>query len=152
MMLLYQSHPFFNYAQRQATRDAGAIAGLNVMCIINEPSAATIAYGLNNKSASCEGKFMLIFDLGGGTFSVSLFRVYDGVFKVMATAGDNLGGEDFDNRMVNYCIQEFNRKHKKDISGDRKLLMRLNTACERAKKFCLLVPKQLLWLIVCLRA
>jgi L1 cell adhesion molecule like protein len=124
---------YFNDSQRQATRDAGAIAGLNVLRIINEPTAAAIAYGLdaNNKTE----KTVLIFDLGGGTFDVSLLSIDDGIFEVKATAGDtHLGGEDFDSRLVNHFIQEFKRKHKKDISGNNRALRRLRTACERAKR------------------
>ena len=103
---------YFNDSQRQATKDAGAIAGLNVLRIINEPTAAAIAYGLDKKS---EGeKNVLIFDLGGGTFDVSLLTIEEGIFEVKATAGDtHLGGEDFDNRLVNHFVQEFKRKNKK---------------------------------------
>jgi heat shock protein 1/8 len=124
---------YFNDSQRQATKDAGLIAGLNVMRIINEPTAAAIAYGLEKKS---EGeKNILIFDLGGGTFDVSLLTIDDGIFEVKATAGDtHLGGEDFDNRMVQYCIQEFKKKHKKDPSNNPRALRRIRTACERAKR------------------
>jgi len=124
---------YFNDSQRQATKDAGAIAGLNILRIINEPTAAAIAYGLdaNNKTE----KTVLIFDLGGGTFDVSLLSIDDGIFEVKATAGDtHLGGEDFDSRLVNHFIQEFKRKHKKDISGNNRALRRLRTACERAKR------------------
>ncbi|CAL9184857.1 unnamed protein product, partial [Musa hybrid cultivar] len=122
--------------QRQATKDAGVIAGLNVMRIINEPTAAAIAYGLDKKAGGSSGKKnVLIFDLGGGTFNVSLLTIEEGIFEVMATAGDtHLGGEDFDNRLVNHFVQEFRRKHKKDISGDPRALRRLRTACERAKR------------------
>ncbi|EDK43491.1 Hsp70 chaperone [Lodderomyces elongisporus] len=124
---------YFNDSQRQATKDAGLIAGLNVMRIINEPTAAAIAYGLDKKSES--EKNVLIFDLGGGTFDVSLLSIEDGIFEVKATAGDtHLGGEDFDNRLVNFFIQEFKRKNKKDISGNQRALRRLRTACERAKR------------------
>ncbi|PKI74702.1 hypothetical protein CRG98_005029 [Punica granatum] len=112
---------YFNDSQRQATKDAGVIAGLNVMRIINEPTAAAIAYGLDKKATSVGEKNVLIFDLG--------------IFEVKATAGDtHLGGEDFDNRMVNHFVQEFKRKHKKDISGNPRALRRLRTACERAKR------------------
>jgi heat shock protein 1/8 len=106
---------YFNDSQRQATKDAGAIAGLNVLRIINEPTAAAIAYGLDKKS---EGeKNVLIFDLGGGTFDVSLLTIEEGIFEVKATAGDtHLGGEDFDNRLVNHFVQEFKRKNKKGES------------------------------------
>ncbi|OMO85623.1 Heat shock protein 70 family [Corchorus capsularis] len=128
---------YFNDSQRQATKDAGAIAGLNVMRIINEPTAAAIAYGLDKKASRTAGgeKNVLIFDLGGGTFDVSLLTIEEGVFEVKATAGDtHLGGEDFDNRLVNHFVAEFKRKHKKDISGNPRALRRLRTACERAKR------------------
>jgi len=124
---------YFNDSQRQATKDAGAIAGLNVLRIINEPTAAAIAYGLDKK-ASGETN-VLIFDLGGGTFDVSLLTIDDGIFEVKATAGDtHLGGEDFDNRMVNHFVQEFKRKHKKDFTSNARAMRRLRTACERAKR------------------
>ncbi|GER48516.1 heat shock 70 kDa protein, partial [Striga asiatica] len=120
---------------RQATKDAGAIAGLNVMRIINEPTAAAIAYGLDKKASRSGEKNVLIFDLGGGTFDVSLLTIEEGIFEVKATAGDtHLGGEDFDNRLVNHFAAEFRRKHKKDISGNARALRRLRTACERAKR------------------
>jgi len=125
---------YFNDSQRQATKDAGAIAGLNVLRIINEPTAAAIAYGLDKGSSAGE-KNVLIFDLGGGTFDVSLLTIDDGIFEVKATAGDtHLGGEDFDNRLVNHFVQEFKRKNKADISGNARSLRRLRTACERAKR------------------
>ncbi|KAF7258931.1 hypothetical protein EG68_03598 [Paragonimus skrjabini miyazakii] len=124
---------YFNDSQRQATKDAGAIAGLNVMRIINEPTAAAIAYGLDKKVGS--ERHVLIFDLGGGTFDVSILTIEDGVFEVKSTAGDtHLGGEDFDNRMVSHFIGEFKRKHKKDISDNKRAVRRLRTACERAKR------------------
>jgi len=124
---------YFNDSQRQATKDAGAIAGLNVLRIINEPTAAAIAYGLDKKSAGEAN--VLIFDLGGGTFDVSLLTIDDGIFEVKATAGDtHLGGEDFDNRLVNHFTQEFKRKHKKDMTGNPRAMRRLRTACERAKR------------------
>jgi L1 cell adhesion molecule like protein len=123
----------FNESQRQATKDAGVIAGLNVIRIINEPTAAAIAYGLDKKATSGE-KNVLIFDLGGGTFDVSLLAIEEGIFEVKATAGDtHLGGEDFDNQMVNHFVQEFKRKYKKDISSNPRALRRLWTAAERAK-------------------
>ena len=127
---------YFNDSQRQATKDAGVIASLNVMRIINEPTAAAIAYGLDRKSASGgKEKNVLIFDLGGGTFDVSLLTIEEGIFEVKATAGDtHLGGEDFDNRMVDHFAQEFQRKFKKDLSGNARALRRLRTACERAKR------------------
>lgn len=126
---------YFNDSQRQATKDAGLIAGLNVLRIINEPTAAAIAYGLDKKASSTREKNVLIFDLGGGTFDVSILTIEEGIFEVKATAGDtHLGGEDFDNRMVNHFVQEFKRKHRKDISGNARALRRLRTACERAKR------------------
>jgi len=126
---------YFNDAQRQATKDAGAIAGLNVLRIINEPTAAAIAYGLDKKKQCNQEKNVLIFDLGGGTFDVSILSIDDGVFEVKSTAGDtHLGGEDFDNRMVEHFVKEFQRKHKKDITGNKRALRRLRTACERAKR------------------
>ena len=126
---------YFNDSQRQATKDAGVIAGLNITRIINEPTAAAIAYGLDKKSGATGEKNILIFDLGGGTFDVSILSIDDGIFEVKATAGDtHLGGEDFDNRMVDHFINEFKRKHKKDISGNKRALRRLRTACERAKR------------------
>merc|ERR1712093_65177 len=125
---------YFNDSQRQATKDAGAIAGLNVMRIINEPTAAAIAYGLDKGSGKGEQN-VLIFDLGGGTFDVSLLTIDDGIFEVKATAGDtHLGGEDFDNRLLQHFISEFKRKSKKDISDNPRALRRLRTACERAKR------------------
>ena len=126
---------YFNDSQRQATKDAGVIAGLNVLRIINEPTAAAIAYGLEKTSKNDGERNVLIYDLGGGTFDVTLLSIEDGVFEVKATAGDtHLGGEDFDRRMVEYCIDDFKRKHKVDISGSKKALRRLQTACENAKK------------------
>eukprot|EP01024_Parvocaulis_polyphysoides_P024571 TRINITY_DN2247_c1_g2_i1.p1 TRINITY_DN2247_c1_g2~~TRINITY_DN2247_c1_g2_i1.p1 ORF type:complete len:675 (-),score=181.39 TRINITY_DN2247_c1_g2_i1:157-2118(-) len=126
---------YFNDAQRQATKDAGTIAGLEVLRIINEPTAAAIAYGLDKKTSATSEKNVLIFDLGGGTFDVSLLSIDEGIFEVKATAGDtHLGGEDFDNRMVNFFVQEFKRKYKKDISDNPRSLRRLRTACERAKR------------------
>ncbi|XP_027122715.1 heat shock 70 kDa protein-like [Coffea arabica] len=126
---------YFNDSQRQATKDAGAIAAINVMRIINEPTAAAIAYGLDKKGSRTGEKNVLIFDLGGGTFDVSLLTIEEGIFEVKATAGDtHLGGEDFDNRLVNHFVQEFKRKNKKDISGNARALRRLRTACERAKR------------------
>jgi heat shock protein 1/8 len=142
---------YFNDSQRQATKDAGLIAGLNVLRIINEPTAAAIAYGLDKK---VEGeRNVLIFDLGGGTFDVSLLTIEEGIFEVKSTAGDtHLGGEDFDNRLVNHFVNEFKRKFKKastdipasyprpntntqqDLSSNPRALRRLRTACERAKR------------------
>ena len=124
---------YFNDSQRQATKDAGTISGLNVLRIINEPTAAAIAYGLDKKVSG--ERNVLIFDLGGGTFDVSLLTIEEGIFEVKATAGDtHLGGEDFDNRLVNHFVQEFKRKHKKDLSSNPRALRRLRTACERAKR------------------
>ncbi|CAH8825833.1 unnamed protein product [Trichobilharzia szidati] len=124
---------YFNDSQRQATKDAGTIAGLNVLRIINEPTAAAIAYGLDKKVGG--ERNVLIFDLGGGTFDVSILTIEDGIFEVKSTAGDtHLGGEDFDNRLVNHFVQEFKRKHKKDISDNKRAVRRLRTACERAKR------------------
>ena len=125
---------YFNDSQRQATKDAGIIAGLNVLRIINEPTAAALAYGLN-KGQKGE-KNVLIFDLGGGTFDVSILTIDEGsMFEVRSTAGDtHLGGEDFDNRLVKHFSQEFKRKHHKDISNNSRALRRLRTACERAKR------------------
>ena len=124
---------YLSYFKRQATKDAGAIAGMNVLRIINEPTAAAIAYGLDKKVGA--ERNVLIFDLGGGTFDVSVLSIEDGIFEVKSTAGDtHLGGEDFDNRMVNHFIQEFKRKNKKDISGSKRAVRRLRTACERAKR------------------
>ncbi|KAM1780077.1 hypothetical protein ACFX11_041460 [Malus domestica] len=126
---------YFNDSQRQATKDAGVIAGLNVLRIMNEPTAAAFAYGLDKKATSVGEKNVLIFDLGGGTFDVSLLTGEEGIFQVKATAGDtHLGGEDFDNRMVNHFVQEFKRKSKKDISSSARALRRLRTACESAKR------------------
>ncbi|GBP04906.1 Heat shock protein 68 [Eumeta japonica] len=125
---------YFNDAQRQATKDAGAIAGLNVLRIINEPTAAALAYGLD-KNLKGE-RNVLIFDLGGGTFDVSILTIDEGsLFEVKATAGDtHLGGEDFDNRLVNHLADEFKRKYKKDICNNARALRRLRTAAERAKR------------------
>ncbi|XP_042861690.1 heat shock 70 kDa protein cognate 4-like [Penaeus japonicus] len=124
---------YFNDSQRQATKDAGTISGMNVLRIINEPTAAAIAYGLDKKVGG--ERNVLIFDLGGGTFDVSVLTIEDGIFEVKSTAGDtHLGGEDFDNRMVNFFVQEFKRKYKKDLSVNKRALRRLRTACERAKR------------------
>ena len=127
---------YFNDSQRQATKDAAVIAGINCMRIINEPTAAAIAYGLDKKAESGGAeRNVLIFDLGGGTFDVSLLTIEEGIFEVKATAGDtHLGGEDFDQRLMNHFVQEFKRKNKKDISGNPRALRRLRTACERAKR------------------
>ena len=129
---------YFNDGQRQATKDAGAIAGLEVLRIINEPTAAAIAYGLDKKDGE---RTVLVFDLGGGTFDVSLLSIDEGIFEVRATAGDtHLGGEDFDNRMVDHCAEMFKRKHKIQLKRSpptkqtQRALRRLRTACERAKR------------------
>merc|ERR1711935_419044 len=125
---------YFNDSQRQATKDAGVICGLNVLRIINEPTAAAIAYGLDKKKGSAECN-VLIFDLGGGTFDVSILNIQGGIFEVKSTAGDTpLGGEDFDNRMVDHFVKEFQRKSKKDLSENKRAVRRLRTACERAKR------------------
>ncbi|XP_043238203.1 heat shock protein 70 B2-like [Amphibalanus amphitrite] len=125
---------YFNDSQRQATKDAGMITGLNVIRIINEPTAAALAYGLDKKLSG--EKNVLIYDLGGGTFDVSILSIADGsMFEVKSTAGDtHLGGEDFDNKLVDHLVQEFKRKHKKDMSGNARAIRRLRTACERAKR------------------
>jgi len=124
---------YFNDSQRQATKDAGAIAHLNVLRIVNEPTAAAIAYGLDKKGKG--EKNILIFDLGGGTFDVSLLTIDEGVFEVKATAGDtHLGGEDFDNKLVEYCAADFLKKKKVDIRGDKRAMRRLRTECEKAKR------------------
>jgi len=125
---------YFNDSQRQATKDAGIISGMNVLRIINEPTAAAIAYGLDKKG---QGELkVLIYDMGGGTFDVSLLAIEDGIFEVKATAGDtHLGGEDFDNRIVDYCVQDFKRKNRgKDICQSQRAVRRLRTQCERAKR------------------
>ena len=122
---------YFNDAQRQSTKDAGTIAGLNVVRIINEPTAAAIAYGLDKKGE----KNILVFDLGGGTFDVSLLTIDDGFFEVVATNGDtHLGGEDFDNRMMDFFVKNLKKKNKIDISKDQPALARLRKACEAAKR------------------
>eukprot|EP00798_Chlamydomonas_sp_ICE-L_P014780 gene14780-20830_t len=126
---------YFNDAQRQATKDAAMIAGLDCLRIINEPTAAAIAYGLDKKDTAVGERNVLIFDLGGGTFDVSLLTIEEGIFEVKATAGDtHLGGEDFDERLVNHFASEFQRKHKKDLKTSARALRRLRTACERAKR------------------
>ena len=124
---------YFNDSQRQATKDAASIAGLNCLRIINEPTAAAIAYGLDKNKE--EDTNVLIFDLGGGTFDVSLLNIEGGIFEVKATAGDtHLGGEDFDARLLRHLAGEFKRKHNKDITGNARALRRLRSACERAKR------------------
>jgi L1 cell adhesion molecule like protein len=124
---------YFNDSQRQATKDAGVIAGLNVLRIINEPTAAAIAYGLDKKGSGEQN--VLIFDLGGGTFDVSLLTIEDGIFEVKATAGDtHLGGEDFDNKLVEFCSADFLKKYSIDIRENPRAMRRLRTQCERAKR------------------
>lgn len=124
---------YFNDSQRQATKDAGTISGMDILRIINEPTAAAIAYGLDTKHTG--ERHILIYDLGGGTFDVSLLTIEEGVFEVKATAGDtHLGGEDFDHRLVEHFKEEFRRKHKMDISSNPRSLRRLRTACEKAKR------------------
>ncbi|MEW5305327.1 MAG: hypothetical protein WDW38_005632 [Sanguina aurantia] len=126
---------YFNDSQRQATKDAGLIAGLEVLRIINEPTAAAIAYGLDKKDTAVGERNVLIFDLGGGTFDVSLLTIEEGIFEVKATAGDtHLGGEDFDERLVTHFANEFQRKYKKDLKTSARALRRLRTACERSKR------------------
>ena len=125
---------YFNDAQRQATKDAGVIAGLNVLRIINEPTAAAIAYGLDKDQKKGE-RNVLIFDLGGGTFDVSLLSIDDGVFEVKATAGDtHLGGSDFDNLITQHFVAEFKKKHKIDVSENKRAIRRLRTSAEKAKR------------------
>ena len=124
---------YFNDAQRQATKDAGAIAGLNVLRIINEPTAAAIAYGLDNKGET--EKNILVFDLGGGTFDVSLLTIDNGVFEVVATSGDtHLGGEDFDQRVMEHFIKVFQKKYSKDITKDKRAMQKLRKEVELAKR------------------
>ena len=124
---------YFNDSQRQATKDAGAIAGLNILRIINEPTAAAVAYGLDKKSE--KERNILIMDVGGGTTDVSILTIDNSVFEVKATAGDcHLGGEDFDSKLVEYFTDEFKRKHKKDLTDNKRSVRRLRTACESAKR------------------
>lgn len=123
---------YFNDAQRQATKDAGTIAGMNVVRIINEPTAAAIAYGLDKKGGVTN---ILVYDLGGGTFDVSILTIDSGVFEVLATSGDtHLGGEDFDHRVMDHFIKVVKRKYNKDIGNDKKALGKLRRECERAKR------------------
>ena len=125
---------YFNDSQRQATKDAGVIAGLNVLRIINEPTAAALAYGLD-KSKGAKEQNVLVFDCGGGTHDISILNIDDGVFEVKSTGGDTrLGGEDFDNTLVDYCSAEFKKKTKMDLAGNPRALRRLRTACEKAKR------------------
>jgi len=123
---------YFDNSQRQATKDAGSIAELNVLRIINEPTAAALCYGLDSKEKNTQ---VLIFDLGGGTFDVTVLSIAEGIFEVKATGGDtHLGGEDFDNLVVDHFVKEFNMKHKKDVSANPRALRRLRSACEKAKR------------------
>ena len=122
---------YFNDAQRQATKDAGRIAGLEVRRIINEPTAAALAYGLDNGRAQT----VMVYDLGGGTFDVSLIQIGDGIVQVLATCGDNhLGGDDFDARIVDWLVEQFRREHGRDLTGDRVAMQRLREEAEKAKK------------------
>merc|ERR1711906_29600 len=124
---------YFNDAQRQATKDAGTISSLNVLRIINEPTAAAIAYGLDKKGGA--EKNILVFDLGGGTFDVSILTIDNGVFEVISTSGDtHLGGEDFDRRVVDYLLKVFKRKHGKDLTDDKRAIQKLRRELERAKR------------------
>merc|ERR1711939_290505 len=121
---------YFNDSQRQATKDSGKIAGLEVLRIINEPTAASLAYGLDKK----ENETILVFDLGGGTFDVSVLEVGDGVFEVLSTSGDTqLGGDDFDDKVMEWLMKEFQDEHNIDLSSDRQALQRLTEASEKAK-------------------
>jgi heat shock protein 5 len=123
---------YFNDAQRQATKDAGTIAGLNVVRILNEPTAAAIAYGLDKKSGE---KNILVFDLGGGTFDVSILTIDNGVFEVVSTSGDtHLGGEDFDQRTMDYFIKQIKKKHNTDIGGDKRAVQKLKREVEKSKR------------------
>ena len=138
---------YFNDAQRQATKDAGAICGLNVLRIINEPTAAAIAYGLDNQSD--EEKHIIIFDFGGGTLDCTYLTIEEGIFEVKATAGDvRCGGEDADNNMVTFFVEEFKRKHKKDPSESTKAMMKLKRHVKEQNVRCHQVAKHLLRLIV----
>ncbi|CAL8125440.1 unnamed protein product [Prunus armeniaca] len=126
---------YFNDSQRQATKNAGATAGLKVTRIINEPTAAAIAYGIDKRAGWYSKRNVLMFDFGGGTLDVSLLSISCGVFEVKATAGDTqLGGEDLDNKMVNFCVEQFKRKHNLDVSGNSRALRRLKNSCEKAKR------------------
>lgn len=126
---------YFNDSQRQATKDAGAIAGLEVLRILNEPTAAALAYGLDEAKDITDEKNVLIFDLGGGTFDVSILCIDEGVFEVKSTGGDtHLGGEDFDTRLVEHCLKDFKRKHRTDFSDNSRAMRRLRTAVEKAKR------------------
>jgi heat shock protein 5 len=131
-IILILSSLDFNDAQRQATKDAGTIAGLVVLRIINEPTAAAIAYGLNKKGGESQ---IIVYDLGGGTFDVSLLSIDDGVFEVLATAGDtHLGGEDFDNRVIEYLVKSYKKKTGTDVSKNLRALGKLKREVEKAKR------------------
>ncbi|XP_050143742.1 heat shock cognate 70 kDa protein-like [Malus sylvestris] len=126
---------YFSDSQRQATKNAAISAGLKVLRVINEPTAAAIAYGLDRKAGWYSKRNVMMFDFGGGTLDVSLVTISCGVFDVKATAGDtHLGGEDLDNRMVNYCVEQFKRKNNLDVTGNSKALRRLKNSCEKAKR------------------
>ncbi|GAB3961175.1 hypothetical protein GCM10027614_83670 [Micromonospora vulcania] len=126
---------YFNDAQRQATKDAGKIAGLEVERIINEPTAAALAYGMDKTETD---QTILVFDLGGGTFDVSILELGDGVFEVHSTAGDNeLGGDDFDKKIIDYLVAEFKKDNGIDLSQDKMALQRLKDAAEKRKKIFL---------------
>lgn len=125
---------YFNDAQRAATKDAGTIAGLNVLRVVNEPTAAALAYGLDKKDDKTERQ-IIVYDLGGGTFDVSILTVDEGVFEVQATAGDtHLGGEDFDNRVIDYFTKQYNKKNGVDISKNPKTMGKLKREVEKAKR------------------
>jgi heat shock protein 5 len=124
--------PDFNDAQRTATKDAGTIAGLNVLRVLNEPTAAALAYGLDKKGPESR---VLVYDLGGGTFDVSLLSIEDGVFEVLSTAGDtHLGGEDFDNRVMDYLVKMYKKKTGTDVKGNARALGKLKREVENAKR------------------
>jgi molecular chaperone DnaK (HSP70) len=126
---------YFNDAQRQATKDAGAIAGLKVERVLNEPTAAAIAYGLDKAAGGAKEENILVFDLGGGTFDVTLLSIEGGVFEVKATAGDtHLGGEDFDQRLMDYAISQFTKKHGEGVATDKKSIAKLRKQCEMVKR------------------
>ncbi len=123
---------YFNDAQRQATKDAGTISGMSVKRIINEPTAAAIAYGLDKRGGE---KNILVFDLGGGTFDVTALTIDNGVFEVLATNGDtHLGGEDFDQRVMAYMMKIFKKKHDKDLMDDKRAVQKLRREVERVKR------------------
>lgn len=131
-LLISLCHTDFNDAQRQATKDAGTIAGLNILRIINEPTAAAIAYGLDKKGKEQQ---IIVYDLGGGTFDVSLLSIDDGVFEVLATAGDtHLGGEDFDNRVIDHLVKAYKKKTGTDVTGNLRALGKLKREVEKAKR------------------